>query len=234
MALRLKNPLILALDIDSKSEVLHLTKTLGPQVGALKIGPRLVIRYGADLISQLAQSALIFIDLKFLDIPNTMKTSVQSAFDAGASLVTVHGWAGVEALTELAKLEKELNKKRPFLILVVTILTSFRENELPYGLEKKTIKDHVVGLIDEAYKVGLRGFVCSPEEASVIRAKYPDAILVTPGVRLPDEEKGDQKRVMGPKEALDAGSTALVVGRPIVESKNPQQILEKYLKAIQK
>lgn len=232
MAFRLKNPIILALDIDSKSEVTHLGKILGPQVGALKVGPRIVVRYGTEVISNLAKSAPVFVDLKFLDIPSTMVSSVKAAFDAGASMATVHGWAGAEALEELVKVEKELNKMRPFIILVVTILTSFKEEGLPPGMVKKSIKDHVMALVDEAYKCGLRGFVCSPEEVEMIKGKYSDVFLVTPGVRLPDDDKGDQKRVMTPAEAIKNGSSALVVGRPIVESKNKQEALEKYLRSI--
>ncbi len=232
MAFKLKNPLIVALDIDSKGEVAHLAKTIGPAVGALKIGPRLALRYGAEVVSNLSKSCPVFVDQKFLDIPNTMLTSIQAAFDAGASLATVHGWSGKEALTAIAKLEAELSKRRPFLILVVTILTSFKEGELPPGLENLPIKDHVLKLITMAYEAGLRGFVCSPEEASFVRAKFPDAFIVTPGVRLPDEDKGDQKRVMGPKEAVEAGASAIVVGRPIVESKNPQEATEKYLRLL--
>ncbi len=234
MAFQLKNPVILALDIDSKSEVTHLGKVLGPQVGALKVGPRLVVRYGSEVISSLAKSAPVFVDLKFLDIPSTMISSVRAAFDAGASMATVHGWAGPEALSELAKVEKELNKMRQFIILVVTILTSFKEEGLPAGLAKKSIKDHVMGLVDQAYQCGLRGFVCSPEETKMIKEKYSDVFLVTPGVRLPEDEKGDQKRVMTPAEALQNGSSALVIGRPIVESKNSQEALNKYLRAIPK
>jgi orotidine-5'-phosphate decarboxylase len=234
LAFRLKNPIILALDIDSKSEVSHLGKVLGPQVGALKVGPRIVVRYGREVISDLAKSAPVFVDLKFLDIPSTMVSSVKAAFDAGASMATVHGWSGPEALAELYKVEQELNKMRPFIVLVVTILTSFKEEGLPAGMMKKSIKDHVMGLVDQAHKCGLRGFVCSPEETKMIKEKYDDVFLVTPGVRLPDDEKGDQKRVMTPAEAMQNGSSALVIGRPIVESKNSQGALEKYLHAIPK
>lgn len=232
MAFRLKNPIILALDIDSKSEVTHLGKVLGPQVGALKVGPRIVVRYGREVISDLAKSAPVFVDLKFLDIPSTMISAVKASFDAGASMCTVHGWAGPEAMAELVKVEQELNKMRPFIILVVTILTSFKEDGLPAGLMKKPVKDHVMMLVDQAYKCGLRGFVCSPEETAMIKEKYADVFLVTPGVRLPDDEKGDQKRVMTPAEAIKGGSSALVVGRPVVESKDKQEALTKYLRSI--
>ena len=232
MPISLKNPLIVALDIDSKSEVLHLARTLGPRVGALKLGPRLVIRYGSDFVSQISKISPVFLDFKFLDIPNTMVSSLRAAFDAGASLCTVHAWAGDAALKEVYKVEQELNKMRPFRVLVVTILTSFSDQTLPPGLEKTSAKDHVLMLAELAYKNGLRGIVCSPEEAAILREKYSDLYLVTPGVRLPDEETGDQKRVMGPKEAIKAGANAIVVGRPIVESKDPAGAVDKYLNAL--
>ncbi len=232
MPISLKNPLIVALDIDSKSEVLHLARTLGPRVGALKLGPRLVIRYGSDFVSQISKLSTVFLDFKFLDIPSTMVSSVRAAFDSGASLCTVHAWAGDVALKEVFKVEQELNKMRPFRVLVVTVLTSFTEDSLPPGLAKLPVKDHVLKLANLAHSNGLKGMVCSPEEAALLREKYPDLYLVTPGVRMPDEEKGDQKRVMGPKETIKAGANAIVVGRPVVECKDPAGAVDKYLNAL--
>lgn len=232
MPINLRNPLIVALDIDSKSEVLHLARTLGSRVGALKVGPRLVMRYGSDFVSQISKLSAVFLDFKFLDIPNTMVSSIRAAFDTGASICTVHAWGGKAALEEVYKVEQELNKMRPFRVLVVTILTSFTDETLPPGIEKLSAKDHVLKLAGMAHAIGLKGIVCSPEEASILRAKYPDLYLVTPGVRMPDEDKGDQKRVMGPKETIKAGANAIVVGRPIVESKDPAGAVDKYLNAL--
>ena len=232
MSVELKSPLIVALDVDSKSEVIHLAKIFAAKVGAFKIGPSLVTRYGSDFVSSLAQTVPMFIDNKYLDIPNTMEASVRASFNAGASFVTVHTWAGREALERMAKLEEELTQQRPFTILGVTILTSFSEKTLPPGLEKKPLKEHIIGLARLATECGIKGLVCSPQDLVFMRKEFPDSFLVTPGVRMKDEDNADQKRVSTPEEAIKKGASAIVVGRPIVQAKDPLAALDKYIKAI--
>jgi orotidine-5'-phosphate decarboxylase len=112
----LKNPLILALDVDSKEEAHKILHPIADLVGGIKVGPRLVYRYGASLVTELSKRAPVFVDNKYFDIPSTMASAVLASFEAGATLVTVHSMAGSEALSQLATLEKELNQIRPFKI----------------------------------------------------------------------------------------------------------------------
>lgn len=230
--LKNNNPLMLALDVDDADRAVQLVRRLEGRLGAIKVGPRLILRYGADIVAKLAQSAPVFVDNKYLDIPNTMEAAVRATFDAGATFTTVHAWAGPEALTRLAKVEAELNARRPFKILVVTILTSFNEETLPPGLTREPIGTHVSALADLALRSGLTGIVCSPHEAAALRAKSRDAFLVVPGVRLPTDAAGDQKRVETPEVAIRQGASALVVGRPIYEAADPVAAAENVQQSI--
>jgi orotidine-5'-phosphate decarboxylase len=231
-AFAMKNPLILAADVDSADECLRLAELLEGKIGAIKIGPRLVVRYGAELISKLARKTAVFIDNKYLDIPNTMEAAVRASFDAGATFTTVHAWAGAEALKRLEKVEDELNQKRPFKILSVTILTSFSEKTLPPGLKPQALEEHVNQLADLVLESGLTGLVCSPHEVAALKAKSGEAFLVTPGVRLPTDTHGDQKRVETPEMAIRQGASAIVVGRPIYEAKDPLEAVSRVLESI--
>lgn len=217
----LKNPLILALDLDDEFKALEMVEQTAEVVGGIKIGPRLMLRYGSSFLKKVATQSPVFLDMKFFDIPSTMVSAVRSAFDIGAKLVTVHAQAGVEALTQLSKLEEEYRKTGDVKILAVTILTSFDSKTLPSILKAQPISQHVEDLVQLVQASGLNGIVCSPHELEVL-SKYNNLYLVTPGIRMTTDAKGDQKRVMGPGEALQAGATALVVGRPILEAASPK------------
>jgi orotidine-5'-phosphate decarboxylase len=198
----------------------------------VKVGPRLAVRYGADLISKLSETTPVFVDNKYLDIPNTMDTAIRATFEAGATLATVHAWAGLEALSRLAKVEAELKQIRPFKILAVTVLTSFSQETLPPALRSQSIAEQVDQLAQLTFDCGLSGVVCSPHEVASLRARSNGAFLVTPGVRLPSDDLGDQKRVETPAEAIRRGASALVVGRPIVEAKDPVAAAERFLSSV--
>jgi orotidine-5'-phosphate decarboxylase len=167
------------------------------------------------------------VDCKFFDIPSTMLTAVQATFDSGASVCTVHAMAGAEALKALANLEQKLNLQRPFRILAVTILTSWDEQSLPEIYKPQPISQHVLQLARLVASCGLRSVVCSPEEIVLLAPEK--LFLLTPGIRLPTDEVGDQKRVMGPKEAISLGSSCLVVGRPIVTAQKPREAAQLFL-----
>lgn len=226
MSQLLKNPLILALDVDTKEDAEKILDHVGDLVGGVKVGPRLVYKYGASLVSQFAEVAPVFVDNKYFDIPSTMEAAVRTSFQAGATLVTIHALSGLEAMTKLAALEVELNRIRPFKILAVTILTSWEKSSLPESFHSWSIENHVRSLSQLVYRSGLRGIVCSGHELEFVSQK--DIFKVVPGIRLSSDEPSvsqDQKRVMTPKEAIKAGASALVVGRAILKSNQPRQTI---------
>lgn len=227
----LKNPIFVALDLDDPAKALQIAKQVEPFVGGFKIGPRLILREGAAFVQKIAEIKPVFVDNKYFDIPNTMDTAIRATFEMGATYATIHAQSGSEAMKLLAQTEQELNQKRPFKILAVTILTSFSQNTLPPNSNKQDIATQVIDLANIAIQSGLTGIVCSPHEAEILRARHNSAFLVTPGIRL-DGNVGDQKRVMGPKEAIKAGASALVIGRPIVDAKDPKAIAEQCMKLV--
>ncbi len=252
MSSLIRNPLVLALDVDTKEEAFQFISQVGDLVGCIKIGPRLVNRYGESLIAELAKIAPVFVDHKFFDIPSTMESAIRNVFSAGATLATIHALSGHEAMTQFAKVERELNQVRPFKILAVTILTSWTESSLPKNLKEWGLDQHVRSLAEEVKACGLSGVVCSGHELSLL--KDLPFFKLTPGIRLSDSASSastlgssltpaasspvlasinDQKRVMTPSEAIKAGATALVIGRPILQSKSPRDTVQQILQSIQ-
>ena len=225
----LKNPLILALDVDSVSEARNILDQVGDLVGAIKLGPRLTYKYGADIVTEFSKITSVFVDNKYFDIPSTMESAVRASFNAGATLVTVHALAGKEALVKLAALEAELNQIRPFKILAVTILTSWEKSSVPENFHAWTVENHVRSLSELVYQSGLRGLVCSGHELELILQK--DFFTVVPGIRLEADSSEDQKRIMTPKQALRSGAKALVVGRSILKSPEPRKTVIKILES---
>ncbi len=225
----LNNPIIVALDVDTEKEAFLLADQLSDVVGGIKLGPRLCVRYGHDLIRRMADRAPVFVDNKYFDIPSTTIAAVEASFEAGASLVTVHALNGPETLRELATLEKKLEQIRPFKILCVTVLTSFQQEHFSKSFKDESLEWHVKSLSQEVHQAGLSGIVCSAQDLKVINPK--DFFVVTPGIRMDLQAKGDQKRTMGPKEAIKAGAKALVVGRPILEAINPREMATDFVMA---
>lgn len=230
----LANPIFVAVDVDTDAQAIELVQQTRAFVGGFKVGPRLCVRYGQPLLKELARHGQVFVDNKYFDIPSVMEASVRATFEMGASFCTVHAQAGAEALTLLAKLEEELCKVRPFRVLAVTILTSFKQETLAPMVRSIPIAEQTMTLAKLALDCGLTGLVCSPEEVESLRKAFPQAYLVTPGVRLSTDEKGDQKRVADPLTALQRGSSALVVGRPIYASLEPAKAAKIYYEEIQK
>lgn len=226
----MRNPIILALDVDTRDQALKIADDLSDLVGGFKLGPRLCLRYGMEFVKEIGHRGPLFLDNKHFDIPSTMEAAVRASFDAGASLVTVHALSGQEALKKMAELENELSQERPFRILAVTILTSWEQNSLPSVLKAQPISAHVRELTDLVQESGLTSVVCSPHELDLLQNR--GLYLVTPGIRTSMQAAGDQKRIMGPKEALQHGASALVVGRPILEAKNMKQAATEFVMAV--
>ena len=215
------NPLIVALDVDTEIQALKLAEELTDVAGGFKLGPRLLLRYGPSLISQVAQFAPVFVDHKFFDIPSTMEASIRSVFAAGASLATIHAMAGKTALQRMAQVEAELNQIRPFKILAVTVLTSWKSFESESDIfPKAEIKSGVSILGQETKSSGLTGLVCSGEELDLFEDQ--GLFLVVPGIRRKKDALQDQNRFMTPGEAMRSGASAIVVGRPVIAAADPR------------
>lgn len=238
ISISMKNPIMLALDVDSDQQAFSILDQVGDQIGAVKIGPRLNLKYGASFIEKASKYAPVFVDNKYFDITSTVLASVQASFDAGATFATVHALNGFETLSQLYMLELKLNKIRPFKILAVTILTSWTQDQFPDNFQNLKVEEHVSSLAELVSRSGLNGIVCSGHELSLIRRiEDPTSRLfkVVPGIRIEEDlasNTQDQKRVMTPKQAIEAGASALVIGRSILNAKNPKETVQKILESI--
>lgn len=225
----LKNPILVALDVDQPEKALEIAQELKGIVGGFKVGPRLVMKVGSSLVEKLSQLAPVFVDMKHFDIPSTMTSAIRASFDSGASLVTVHGMSGLEALSACAKLEAELNLIRPFRILSVSVLTSWNENSFPENFKSQSISQHVLNLVNLTKKSGLSGVVCSGHELDLFLNEK--LFKVVPGIRMSQDSADDQKRILGPKEAIAKKASALVVGRPIIEAHDLKKAALEFVEA---
>ncbi len=223
-----KADVFLALDVDTKKEAFSLVEKWSSYILGFKIGPRLGFQLTQSEWRWFSKKGKIFIDYKFFDIPSTVLNSVRAVFKSEASFCTVHALNGLECLRGLAKLEKELNQIRPFKILVVTLLTSFDQEENTLPLFKHMKPDRIVkDLSNLTFESGLLGLVCSPKEVLTVKRKYPKGIFVTPGIRFINEDKEDQKRVSTPERAWADGATYLVMGRSLIRTRNFNKTVNK-------
>jgi orotidine-5'-phosphate decarboxylase len=226
-----KNPIIAALDVSDAEQAIELAEAIAPAVGAFKIGKELFVSAGPDIVKRVRDTgASVFLDLKFHDIPNTVAKAVASATRLDVQMLTVHCCGGstmlqgaLKGATEVA----EQTNNEPPLVLGVTVLTSMDESDLNEVGVGKTPQDQVIDLAKMATESGLKGLVCSPKEIVSLRKVLPREVqLVTPGIRPVGSDTGDQKRVMSPAEALQAGADWLVIGRPIYAAVNPREAAE--------
>jgi orotidine-5'-phosphate decarboxylase len=230
----MRNPIIVALDVPSAEQALKLAEQVAPAVGAFKIGKELFVAAGPDIVRRVrATGASVFLDLKFHDIPNTVAKAVASAVRLDVQMLTIHTSGGGEMMRAAEKSAQDTAKslgQPPPLVLGVTVLTSSNNETLAeIGCEADTEKQ-VLRLAQLAIKSGLRGLVCSPLEIVALRKVLPASIqLVTPGIRTGAEKADDQKRTLSPREAIAAGASWLVIGRPIYAAENPREAAEKIL-----
>ena len=221
-----KGPLIVALDFDTATEALDLVDLLDPDTCRVKVGKQLFTREGPAILKALgARGFDVFLDLKFYDIPNTVANACVAAAEQGAWMVNVHASGGsrmmVAARDALAKLSN------PPKLIAVTVLTSMAPEDLLETGTPASPMERVLLLAELAQQAGMDGVVCSAQEAQQLRARFgPDFNLVTPGIRLPEDNVGDQRRVLSPSDALAAGANYLVVGRPITAASDPAGALE--------
>ena len=228
MAMHPADRIIVALDGMAPQQALAFSRQL-EGLRWVKVGLELFVQAGPQVVAQLREQGLrVFLDLKFHDIPATMAGACRRAAALGAELITVHACAGSEALkaAQAAALEgaQAVGQPAPTL-LAVTVLTSWEEQRLQRELAiAQGIAERVPALAQLAAQAGIGGCVCSPLEAASLRQQHPQPFaLVTPGIRPKGSAVGDQARVMGPAEAIAAGASQLVIGRPITKAADPSE-----------
>ena len=218
--------IIVALDYDQQAKALALADQLDPSQCRLKIGKEMFTKFGPDLVHAIQQRGFqVFLDLKFHDIPNTVAGAVKSAADLGVWMVNVHASGGPKMMMAARDALQGYGEKRPLLI-AVTVLTSFDAEQLAAIGITRSLDEQVLALAKLTETAGLDGVVCSAREAAALRAQSRAGFcLVTPGIRPAGSEAGDQVRTLTPKEALQAGSSYLVIGRPITGASDPLKAL---------
>jgi orotidine-5'-phosphate decarboxylase len=219
--LRFSNPVFVAIDTPDLDRALAIARSAGPHVGGLKVGLEFITAQGPEGIRKIvALGRPVFADVKFHDIPNTVAGAAREIAKLGASIFNIHA-SGGEAMMRAAK-DAAASINPDMKIIAVTLLTSLDENDVAAVGYRGSAAEQVVRLASLAQKSGLDGVVCSAHEIAPIRkACGEDFLLVVPGIRLAGADLADQRRVMTPREAADAGADILVIGRPITGAADP-------------
>jgi len=222
----MRERLIVALDVPNAKAAQDLMGRIGDSAVFYKVGLQLFTAEGPGFVAELARSGRkVFLDLKLHDIPNTVAHAVQSVRGLGASMLTVHASGGAEML------KAAVEAAGPQLgVLAVTVLTSLNDQRLrEIGVAGRTT-DQVLLLAALAQTTGCRGVVASPQEVSQLRQALGNGLaIVSPGIRPSGADKNDQQRIATPREAIRAGASHLVVGRPISDANDPAQAVEAIL-----
>lgn len=220
------SPVIIALDYAERGPALALADQLEPALCRLKVGFELFSAEGPAIVGELVDRGYdVFLDLKFHDIPNTVAHACRVAADLGVWMLNVHALGG-SRMMQAAREAVDRSASSPLLI-AVTVLTSHTAGDLAQvgiGAQPDELVTRLAGLAMES---GLDGVVCSAQEAAELRQRYPRSVLVTPGIRPDGSAADDQRRTMTPAEAIHAGSSYLVIGRPVTRAPDPLAILSR-------
>jgi orotidine-5'-phosphate decarboxylase len=221
-----RDRLIVALDVSSAAQARQIVQSIGESASTYKIGKQLFTAEGPQIVRDLVTSGRkVFLDLKFHDIPNTVAGAVAEAAKLGVSMLTVHASGGSKMLKAAAEAAAQSPAKP--MVLAVTVLTSLSDADLAEIGVSGHIQTQVLRLGSLARAAGCGGLVASGQETRELRRELGDDFaIVTPGVRPTGTAAGDQARLLTPKDAIAAGATYLVVGRPILEAPNPAQAAE--------
>ncbi len=211
------NPIYVAIDTSDLAAAEALARAVAPHVGGLKLGLQFFMAHGPDGVRRMQAFGLpVFLDVKLHDIGNTVAGAMTSLAPLAVAIVNVHASIGVEAMKAARAVIDPATA-----IIAVTVLTSFDDADLAAIGVPARVPDQVAHFAAMTRAAGLQGIVCSGSEAAATRAAWPDAMIVVPGVRPAGGDLGDQKRVMTPRDAVDAGASILVVGRPITAAADP-------------
>lgn len=217
---------IVALDYDNQADAFAFVDKIDPATCRLKVGKEMFTLFGPDFVKELHRRGFqVFLDLKFHDIPNTCSKAVRAAAELGVWMVNVHASGGERMMAASREILEPYGKDRPLLI-GVTVLTSMEQSDLQgIGIDRLP-QEQVITLATLTKNAGLDGVVCSAQEASLLKSQLGKEFkLVTPGIRPAGSAAGDQRRIMTPYDAVQAGSDYLVIGRPITQAANPAQVL---------
>jgi orotidine-5'-phosphate decarboxylase len=218
--------IVVALDFDQINKAVAFIDKLDPELCRLKVGKEMFTHFGPNFVKELVDKNYdVFLDLKFHDIPNTVAKACQAAADLGVWMVNVHASGGPKMMEYARESLDKYAANRPLLI-AVTVLTSMDQQQLnAIGIDS-TPEQQVLKLAKLTHNCGLDGVVCSAQESALLKSNIDKTFkLITPGIRPEGSSKGDQIRVMTPKQAIQAGSDYLVIGRPITQSANPLNTL---------
>ena len=230
----MRERLILALDVDDLERVKALVSLLGSKVGMFKVGKQLFTHAGPQAVKLIqGMGGEVFLDLKFHDIPNTVAKAAIEATRLGVKMFNVHASGSLEMMRltvrEVSRVCRQEGLRRP-IMLAVTVLTSLNKSDLQRVGVDGEVADQVIRLALLTRQAGMDGVVASPQEVAPIRAACGRRfIIVSPGVRPQRAKRNDQRRVMTPEEAIRAGADYIVVGRPIMEAKDPMRAAQEII-----
>ena len=221
--------LIVALDVSSAVAARKIVAAVGDSASTYKVGMQLYTAEGPQIVRELvAPGRRIFLDLKYHDIPTTVASAVREAAKLGVSMLTIHASGGSKMLRGAVEAAASVNPE--LMVLGVTVLTSMDEHDLEEAGARDKILDQVLRLADLAIRSGCQGIVTSARETAQVRSRLGHKFaIVNPGIRPAGADRGDQSRVVTPAEAIAAGATHIVVGRPITEAANPAAEAKKIL-----
>jgi orotidine-5'-phosphate decarboxylase len=237
-SLKIKDRLILSLDVPGKTEALEVLKKAGNRISTIKVGLELIYNEGLGIIDLVKKTGYkVMLDAKLMDIPNTIAGAARGISGLDVSIVTLHTFGGSAMIRTaddtLTQLSIQKNKNRP-LLFGVTVLTSLDSKDLESFGFKTSYLDLVLRMAKIGLESGINGIICSPNEVAFLRKNLGRNFLIaTPGIRLSEDSSGDQKRINTPEKAVRDGADFLIVGRSIINSKDIKSTIDLFLEKIE-